>query len=44
MLAGEPHVALNPIVEGMGLTWQGQHDRVRRDSVLGEAISVTLIP
>ncbi|RAI01076.1 hypothetical protein DLJ53_17830 [Acuticoccus sediminis] len=39
----EPHVALKPIVEAMGVTWQGHHDHVRRDPVLSEAISVTLM-
>lgn len=38
---GQPHVALKPIVEGMGLSWQGQHDRIRRDAVLSTCISVT---
>jgi hypothetical protein len=38
------YVALKPIVEAMGLTWQGQLERVKRDPILKEGISVTLIP
>ncbi len=39
------YVPLRPICEYLGLTWQGQHDRVRRDPVLSDAmrsVSVTL--
>jgi len=38
------YVALKPIVEAMGLAWQGQLERVKRDPVLSEGISVMLIP
>ncbi len=37
-------VALNPIVEGMGLSWAGQLERIKRDTVLAEAIRVTRMP
>lgn len=38
------YVALKPIVEAIGLVWQGQLERVKRDPVLREGISVILIP
>lgn len=38
---GEPHVALKPIVEGMGLDWNGQYQRAMRDSVLSTCMCVT---
>lgn len=41
---GAPHVALKPIVEGMGLDWSAQHKRVARDPVLSEGMVVTTIP
>jgi hypothetical protein len=41
---GEPHVALKPIVEGMGLAWNAQLERVKRDPVLSEGMRVTRIP
>lgn len=37
-------VALKPIVEAMGMSWSGQHDRVRRDPILNEGIRVMRIP
>lgn len=41
---GDVFVALKPIVEAMGLAWQGQLERIKRDPVLREGISVMLIP
>lgn len=41
---GVPHVALKPIVEGMGLAWNGQFERLRRDQVLSEFHRVTRMP
>lgn len=38
------YVAPKPIVEAMGLVWQGQLERIKRDPILKEGISVTLIP
>lgn len=37
-------VALKPIVEAMGMSWQGQHDRVNRDPVLSKGVRVIRIP
>jgi len=37
-------VALKPLVEGMGLNWSGQEQRVKRDPVLSEGICVIHIP
>lgn len=37
-------LALKPMVEGIGLSWQGQHDRVHRDPVLSQGIRVMRIP
>lgn len=41
---GVPHVALKPIVEGMGLDWSSQRQRVARDPVLSEGVVVTTMP
>lgn len=38
------YVALKPIVESMGLSWQPQHRRVRQDAVLAEGIIMMVIP
>ncbi|WP_051230975.1 phage antirepressor N-terminal domain-containing protein [Kaistia adipata] len=38
---GKPHAALKPIVEGMGLDWNGQLQRIKRDAVLGATMCVT---
>lgn len=38
---GEPHVALRPICEAIGLDWQGQHARITRHPVLGSVVSMT---
>ena len=34
-------VAMRPICEGIGLNWQGQHDRMRRHEVLNSVVRVT---
>lgn len=41
MHGGEPHVALKPIVEGMGLDWSSQRARVARDAVLEPTMVMT---
>ncbi|MBZ9939161.1 phage antirepressor N-terminal domain-containing protein [Mesorhizobium sp. BR1-1-16] len=41
---GQPHVALRPIVEGMGLDWSAQWRRVERDAVLSEGVAMTAMP
>ncbi len=42
-VAGQPHVALKPIVEGMGLDWNGQIQRLKRDAVLSTCMCVTKV-
>lgn len=37
-------VVMKPIVEALGLTWQGQLERMKRHYVISKGISVTLIP
>jgi len=37
-------VALKPIVEGMGLGWESQHNRVKRDPILSQGIVMMNIP
>lgn len=37
-------LALKPMVEAMGLNWQGQHERVNRDPVLSQGIRIMRIP
>jgi len=38
----KPHFAVKPICDGIGLTWQGQLERIKRNPVLSPTISVTL--
>ena len=42
-LYGTPYVAMKPICENIGLTWQGQLERIKRDPILSTCVSVTLI-
>lgn len=35
---GEPHVAMRPIVEAIGLNWKAQYDRIQRDDVLKASV------
>ncbi len=44
MISGEPHVAMKPIVEGVGLSWRGQAERLQRDPVLSEGARVIRTP
>lgn len=37
-------LVLKPMVEAIGLNWQGQHDRVNRDPVLSQGIRIMRIP
>ena len=37
-------VALKPIVDGMGLGWEGQRQRVKRDPILSEGVCVMHTP
>ena len=37
-------IALRPVVEGMGLNWSGQLQRVRRDPILSEGVCVMHTP
>jgi hypothetical protein len=37
-------VVMKPLVEMLGLAWQGQLERIKRHPVLSEGIRVTLIP
>lgn len=37
-------VAMKPICEGIGLSWHGQFERIRRDEVLSEAIRIIRTP
>jgi hypothetical protein len=43
-IKGTVFVALKPMVEAMGLAWQGQLERIKRHPTLSEGISVMLIP
>lgn len=38
---GTVYVALKPIVDAMGISWQGQLERIKRDAVLSTCIRVT---
>jgi hypothetical protein len=37
-------VAIRPIAEALGLAWQGQYERIKRNPVLAEGVSLELIP
>lgn len=37
-------LAMKPMVDGIGISWQGQHDRVHRDPILSEGVRVIRIP
>lgn len=36
----EPHVAMKPVAEAIGLQWQSQYNRIRRHPVLATCVSV----
>lgn len=36
---GTPYVAMKPLVESMGLLWEGQRQRIQRDTVLNSTTS-----
>lgn len=36
----EPHVAMKPVAEAIGLQWQAQYNRIRRHPVLATCVSV----
>ena len=40
LIEGEPHVALRPICEAIGLDWAGQFSRIKRDPVLSSTVGV----
>lgn len=40
LINGVPHVAIKPICEAIGLTWQGQLERIKRHPVLSTCVSV----
>ena len=41
LVDGEPHVALRPICEAVGLGWNGQYERLMRHAVLAPTIRMT---
>lgn len=41
---GEPHVAMRPIVEAMGLDWQAQLQRIKRHPVLAQGVVMITTP
>ena len=41
---GQRLVAMRPVCEGIGLTWHGQYERIKRDEVLREAVRVIRTP
>ena len=43
-MGGVVFVALKPIVEGMGLNWEPQRQRVQRDPVLSKGASMIKVP
>ncbi len=43
LIDGVVHVAMKPLSEAIGLSWQGQHARLRRHPVFKTCINVTLM-
>jgi hypothetical protein len=43
-LGGNTFVALKPIVDALGLDWEGQRQRIHRDPILSEATFITKVP
>lgn len=41
LVDGVPHVALKPLAEAIGLSWNGQFERIKRDPVLSSVVAVT---
>ena len=41
---GQPHVAMRPIVEAIGLQWEAQYKRIKRHPVLSEGVSIMDMP
>lgn len=37
---GDPHVAIKPIAEALGLDWEGQRQRIQRDEILSEGVFI----
>lgn len=42
--SGKTYVAMRPICDGIGLAWNGQYERIKRDEVLAEGVRVIRIP
>lgn len=40
----EPHVAMKPVCESIGLDWRGQRQRILRDEVLSEGVCIITTP
>jgi hypothetical protein len=43
-LGGNTFVALKPIVDALGLDWEGQRQRIHRDPILSEGTFITKVP
>lgn len=41
---GQPHAAMKPICDSIGIDWEGQRQRINRDEVLSEATFITKAP
>lgn len=41
---GKPYVAMKPICENIGLSWKGQHERIRRNEALNQGIRMIRTP
>jgi len=43
-LGGTTFVALKPIVDALGIDWEGQRQRLQRDPILSEGTFITKVP
>lgn len=44
LIDGQPYVAMKPICENIGLQWNGQFERIKRNPIMNEGIRVTRTP
>jgi hypothetical protein len=43
-VGGNTYVALKPIVDALGLDWEGQRQKIQRDPILAEGTFITKVP
>lgn len=41
---GEPHIAMKPVCESLGIDWEGQRQRIKRDEILCKGAFIMKVP